>query len=66
MGCGRAQWCREVYSRIVHVSSQVLRAHDVVGATVGLACDYRQLRHRSLRVREQQLTFGDRSKGGDG
>src|SRR2546427_4906743 len=35
--------------------SDVLRAHDVVGAPVRLARDHRELRHRRLGVRVQQL-----------
>lgn len=42
-------------SRVVHVASQVLGAHDVVRPAVGLAGDDRQLRDRSLGVREEQL-----------
>lgn len=42
-------------SRVVHVSPQVLGAHHVIRAAVGLARDDRYLGNRGLRVREQKL-----------
>ena len=39
----------------VDVAAQVLRAHDVVGAAVGLAGDHRHLGHRRLGIGEEQL-----------
>src|SRR5437764_3720633 len=39
----------------VEVGADVLRAHDVVGAAVRLARDHRQLRHRRLAVRIEEL-----------
>ena len=41
--------------REVEVRPDVLRAHDVVRAAVGLPRDHRQLRHRRLAVRVEQL-----------
>ena len=41
--------------REVEVGADVLRAHDVVRAAVCLARDHRELRHRRLRVRVEQL-----------
>ena len=40
---------------VVRVTSQVLGAHDVVGATVGLAGDDGDLGHGGLGKREQEL-----------
>mmetsp|Transcript_53429 Transcript_53429/g.78040 ORF Transcript_53429/g.78040 Transcript_53429/m.78040 type:complete len:400 (+) Transcript_53429:208-1407(+) len=40
---------------VVDVRAQVLAAHHVVRAAVGLARDHRHLGHRGLRIREQQL-----------
>src|SRR6266511_2652866 len=39
----------------VEVGSDVLRAHDVVRPSVGLAGDHRELRHRRLAVRIEEL-----------
>src|SRR5438309_2069843 len=41
--------------RDVEIRPDVLRAHDAVGAAVGLARDHRQLRHRRFAERVQQL-----------
>mmetsp|Transcript_4629 Transcript_4629/g.8300 ORF Transcript_4629/g.8300 Transcript_4629/m.8300 type:complete len:295 (-) Transcript_4629:896-1780(-) len=41
--------------RIVHVSPEVMRAHDIVSATVRLASDDRELWRGGLRVCKQQL-----------
>ena len=41
--------------REVHVAPDVLAAHDVIGAAIGLARDDRQLGHRRLAVRIEQL-----------
>ncbi len=40
---------------VVHVSPQMLGAHHVVRSSVRLPRDHRNLGHRGLRVRKQQL-----------
>ena len=40
---------------VVDVAAQVLGAHDVIGAAIGLAGDDGQLGHRGLGIGEQQL-----------
>mmetsp|Transcript_30223 Transcript_30223/g.56457 ORF Transcript_30223/g.56457 Transcript_30223/m.56457 type:complete len:313 (-) Transcript_30223:686-1624(-) len=40
---------------VVHVSPEVVRAHDIVGSTVGLSSDDREFRRGSLRVSKEQL-----------
>ena len=40
---------------IVEIAAQMLGRHHVIGAAEGLARDDRNLRHRGLRIGEQQL-----------